>query len=229
MIYLLHGDNLVASREFLKTLTDSAKNRKQSVIRLNGIQTRSEDFIQALDSQYLFGPDNLVIVEQLFSRPRSAEQKQILQFLRKYEGSVEVVFWEKKEVGKVLQRNLPKRTVIKLFKTPATIFKFLDSLAPVSKKEALGLLIHLNKNETPDLVFYMLARQIRLLLLVSSGGEVKGPPWMIAKLKRQAANFSLNQLLTTYQQLFRIDEQVKRGLTIMPLSWHLEMLLAENL
>ena len=229
MIYLLHGDNLVASRNLLKSLVDQAKNDNQEVIRLNGLGVKIEDTIQALESNSLFGGERLVVIENLFSRPKSNEQKQILDFIKNYQGKTDLILWEKKEIGKILQRNLPNQTTVKLFKTPLLLFKFLDQLTPKTKSSALQTLAALLKSESAELVFYLLVRQIRLLLLVASGQKIKGPSWMIAKLKKQADILNQDRLLTMYQELFTIDGSVKTGKTLMPLNWHLQMLIINYL
>ena len=85
------------------------------------------------------------------------------------------------------------------------------------------MLHELLKQESAELTFYMLVRQLPLLVLVADGESVPGPPWLTGKLKRQAGTFSSGKLLTKYRQLFTIDESIKTGKTIMPLQWHLDM------
>ena len=223
MVYFLHGDNLVASRNFLKSLIDQAKNKKLEIVHLDGLSIKPEEFIQAFDSSSLFGDKRLVVVENLFSRTNSREQKQILEYLQQYAGETEIILWEKKEITKTKQKHLPNKTTIKVFKTPALLFKFLDQLIPSLKKQALQTLHELLKTESGELVFYMLIRQIRLLILVADKQKVPGPPWMIGKLKKQSAAYNMSQLLTMYQKLFRIDRSIKTGKSLMPLEWHLDM------
>ncbi|OGD62629.1 hypothetical protein A2160_04940 [Candidatus Beckwithbacteria bacterium RBG_13_42_9] len=225
MIYFLHGDNLVASRNFLKSLIDQAKNKSQEIIRLDGNTIKIEEVIQALDSNSLFGNTRLVVIEGLFSRPKSEAQKQILTYLHARQDNAELVLWEKKEIGKILQRHLPHKTVIQVFKTPALLFKFLDQLNPQLKKEALQTLHELLKTEAAELVFFMLVRQVRNLLLVAFNQRIAGAPWMIGKLKKQANILNKERLLTMYKELGTIDESVKTGQSLMPLDWHLEMLI----
>lgn len=226
MIYLIHGDNLVASRNFLKELVDLAKEKKQEIVRLEGSKIAIEDLIQALAPRSLFASDRLIVIENLFTRPKSKELDQIFNFLKSFREELDLVFWEKKEIGKILQRSLPPKTAIKLFKTPVLVFKFLDQVTPQTKNQALQTLQELYKLKTDELIFYMLVRQFRLLLLIRFKQQIAGPVWVVGKLKRQAEAFSQSKLLTIYRRLFNIDESVKTGRSLMSLSWHLDMLIS---
>lgn len=225
MPYLLHGDNLVASRQALHEQMAQAKQAGKEVVRLEGAKVEVEDFIQALDSGTLFGGERLVAVENLFSRPKSNAQERLLGVLEGYAGENELILWEPKEVGQRLLKHLPQGAQVKLFKIPVLVFKFLDQLGPYRKKEALVTLTELFKQESAELIFYMVARQFRLLLQVADGQKVAGPPWLTGKLKRQAEGFQKSSLLTNYEQLFTIDESIKTGQTVMPLDWHLSLFL----
>ena len=224
-IVLFHGDNLVSSRDNLKELVDRAKEKGQEIVRLNGLTVKPEDLIQALDSASLFGQTRLVVVEELFSRPKSAEREQIFKFLKTFIASLNLIFWEKKEIGKLVMHHLPQGTQVKLFKTPALVFKFLDQLSPQTKNKALELYHQLLKQTPVELVFYMVCRQIRLLLLAGDRQITSGPPWMIGKFKKQAGLFTKDKLLTIYRELFRIEKSLKTGTTQMPLDWHLDLLI----
>ena len=223
--FLLHGENLVASRQDLHEQVTVAKQEGKEVVRLDGAKIEVEDLIQALDSGTLFGGGRLVIVENLLSRPKSNQQERLLGVLEGYAGENELILWEPREIGLRLLKHLPQAAQVKLFKIPVLMFKFLDQIGPYRKKEALVTFDELVKQESPELVFYMLARQFRLLIQVADGQKVAWPPWLTGKLKRQADDFQKSSLLTKYQQLFTIDESLKTGHTVMPLRWHLDMFL----
>jgi len=224
-ILLLHGDNLVSSRDYLKELVVQAKKKGQEIVRLDGLAVKPEDLIQALDSACLFGQTRLAVVEELFSRPKSAEKDQIFKFLKTFPANVDLIFWEKKEIGKLILNHLPQGTEIKIFKTPVLVFKFLDQLSPQTKNKALELYQQLLKQTPVELVFYMICRQIRLLLLAGDRQMTSGPPWMIGKFNKQASLFTKDKLLTIYRELFRIEKSLKTGKTKLPLDWHLDMLI----
>jgi DNA polymerase III delta subunit len=223
--FLLHGENLVASRQDLHERVTVAKQAGKEVVRLDGAKIEVEDLIQALDSGTLFGGERLVVVENLLSRPKSGAQERLVGVLEGYAGENDLILWEPKEVGQRLVKHVPAQSQVKLFKIPALLFKFLDQIGPYRKKEALAIFADLIKQSSPELVFYMLARQFHLLIQAADGQKLAGPPWLTGKLKRQAEAFQKSSLLTNYEQLFTIDESIKTGQTVMPLEWHLSLFL----
>ncbi|NMC36354.1 hypothetical protein GYA49_04890 [Candidatus Beckwithbacteria bacterium] len=227
MIYLLHGDYQLASRNFLKNLTDQAKKNGVERIWLDGTKLDQTDLIQNLTSNSLFGGEKLVIIENLFSRLKSAELERIFAWLKKYEADDGLIFWEKKPIGKILQRNLPAKTQVKEFKTPVIIFKLVEQITPQTKSQALQTLETALINEPAEFIFAMIVRQIRLLLLLAEGEKVSGAPWMLGKWQKQAQAFNKDELLTSYRKLYMIDKSIKTGQTIMPLAWHLAIWLAQ--
>jgi len=72
--------------------------------------------------------------------------------------------------------------------------------------------------------FVMLARQIRLLIKIKDGSIPPGPPFMIAKLKKQAQDFTLEKLLKIHDQLFMIDQAAKTSGSFFTLGQELDLL-----
>ena len=140
MIYLFHGDNQVASRKKLTDLIAQAKREKKEVIALNGLKVNLTQILSALESSSLFDQEKLVVIENLFSRPKSKEKEVIIKYLKKKSVVPEMIFWEKKTIPGTTLRWLPKNWQIQLFKTSAIIFRFLDSLRPGNTKQMLTLL-----------------------------------------------------------------------------------------
>lgn len=165
-------------------------------------------------------------MENLFSRKKSKEVEQIWLYLKNYTGEIDIILWEKKAIGKILQRNLPTKTTIKEFKTPAIIFKLVEQLDPQNKAIALNTLENCLLKESAEFIFAMIIRQIRILLQLKLGQTIAGAPWIIGKLKSQAGKFSQAQLEKAYTKLYKIDKQIKTGATPMDLDWHLSFWLA---
>jgi DNA polymerase III delta subunit len=223
MYYLLHGDYHLTSRNFLVNLIDQAKKNNKEIIQIDGKKTDLNQLIQACQSQSLFGNEKLVIIENLFSRQKSKELKSILEWVKKISADIDLIFWESKKIGKILQRNLPVKATVKEFKTPAIIFKLVEQINPQNKKLALQTLEQALQSQPAEFIFAMIVRQIKILILVKNNEKVAGAPWMIGKFKKQAESFSLDQLLTTYQKLFTIDRHIKTGQIPMPMNWHLSV------
>lgn len=130
MISLLHGDNIVASRKELDRLKSEFRGE---IIDLDGTTLSETDFIQATQSNSMFGPSRLVVIENLPKFDLSATTS-------------EVIIWVGKKV------TPPKNVTGVEFKAPASIFKFLNSMTVADFREAL-------KDNDIQFIFIMLSRQ----------------------------------------------------------------------
>lgn len=221
---ILHGQNIVLSRNKLREKT---KNFFGETIILNGEKISLTDLKQAIESQSLFGQDRLVIIERLFSRPSGKAKEELLKYL-KSENPQNLIIWEGKKVdGRVLTPF--KQVKVEKFDLAPLIFKFLDSLSPKSKKISLSILHQCLVHDAPGVVFFMLCRQVKDLIIANDLGE-KGlselPVWKRGKLIRQAKGFGLKKLLWLYRQLLKIDYEQKTGKTPLSLSSQLDLLIA---
>jgi DNA polymerase III subunit delta len=120
---------------------------------------------------------------------------------------------------------------------PANIFEMVDALSTGVKPKALRLLHKLLEEQDPTLVFGMIIRQFRLLLMTreildEGGGKthlfsdgVTHSDFMANKLLEQAPRFSIKKLETIYQQLLVLDEKVKTSQ--MPLLLALDTFIVE--
>lgn len=224
MIYLLHGDHQPKSRNFLQEKIQRFKEEGREIIKLPE-NFKIEELKQALESSSLFGQEKAVVIENLFSQ-KSSDQKKIIDYLLKEKDILpELIIWESKELRSTTLRKLPSTWKVELFKTPRLIFKFLDSLKTTTSGQSLSLIKECLKTEEPEFIFYMLARQVRLLILAKEDLLEKMAPWQIGKLKRLAQNFTLKELLGLHKKLLEIDIKIKTGKTLMSLNQHLDLLI----
>ena len=224
MIYLIHGDHQSKSREFLNQKVQGFKKENREIIRLSENLTL-ELIKQALESHSLFGKEKAVIIENLFSKKSNKDKKIIDYLLKEKNIKPTLVIWETKQIdGRRFKKTSSSWQKI-LFKTPRVIFKFLESLKTRSPAQVLGLLKEsLAKNE-PEFIFYMLIRQARLLLLAKDNHLQKMAPWQKANLARQAEKFTPEELIKLHKKLLEIDTKIKTGKTLMPLGYHLDLLI----
>jgi len=224
----IHGDNTVASRNELFNLISLAKTKGvRDVIRLEGKKLDLTVLIQATSSQSLFGTDRLVIIEDLFSRPQSQTKKQLLGYLKTIHSntfSPDIFIWDKKLLTPTELKSIgnPQNHPYKLSKY---LFAFLDSLKPGNSRTSLQLLHQTLDSEAPELIVFLLARQLHLLIQVKSQARLRLAPWQINKLKSQAASFSLNQLLKFHHTLLTLDTRAKTGQNLLELSSELDILI----
>ena len=141
----------------------------------------------------------------------------------------EVIFWEPKEIKRELLALFPKSAQIFFFKQDRPLFRFLGAIGPGNRTQMLSLFHDVIKLESTELAFYMLVRQFRLLLAVttrSNISEVKRlAPWQKARLERQSRQFSPDRLALLYRKLFQIERETKTGLNAIPLSASLDLFL----
>jgi len=229
MITILHGDNFVASRNALKHQIDIFKSQSPTanlgVKKFEANKLEAATLTQILESTSLFGQDQLLVISNLLGLPQSQSKDQLIKILLNNQNQP-ICLWEKKTLSASLKKQFLKAT-IKEFKTPKIVFKFLDSLKPNNSQTSLKLLHQSYQKDAPELIFYLLGRRLSQLIQAKDSADVlKGAPWQINKLKAQAKNFTLNQLLNLHQKLLNLDLQIKTGQTDLSLSCQLDLLLA---
>jgi DNA polymerase III delta subunit len=213
MNFVLHGDNTVLSRNELNLLIKN--NSAKELLRLNGKKIDLNQLIEACEAGSLFGQERLVVIEELHSHPSKKTLSDLINYLSALgTEQLALVMWESKPLTPVQLKKLACFTP-KLYKATSLTFNFVDSLDISQFKFAC-------EKDTPEFVFYMLARQIRLLLQLPS---LKLPPWQLGKLKSQSARFTPNQLITLHDQLTDLDWRLKSGQTALNLQGETELIL----
>jgi len=214
---IIHGDNQVASREFLLATKQTLVKKDLDVISLEGSELVLSDLLQYINSSNLLGKTNAVVIEGFFARRPSNDKKKIVEYLEK-DSSEEIIFWDAKDLGMQLKNFSP--TVIKKFELPKTIFKYLGSLSMPDLTLTL-------ENTAAELVFSLLIGQVRKLIMVKDG-IVSLSSWQLAKLKSQVAKFSLEKLKAMHHELLEIDYKNKTSASGMSLTTALEVWTFKN-
>lgn len=130
MITIIHGDNILASRKELEKIKSEFKGE---ILELDGATLTENIFVQATQSRSIFENSKLVIVDGL---PK----------IELKDESCDVLIW----VGKKI--TPPKNAKVLEFKTPPSIFKFLNNMTVVNFRAAL-------KDNDVQFIFIMMARQ----------------------------------------------------------------------
>lgn len=225
--YLLHGENVTESRERLNDLIENFRKEVKEVVRLTGEKITPGEIKQALEAHSLFGGERLVIIEGLLGSPPSNRQEKIIETILQGESGFPLILWEGKEIKGTLLGKFKQDFQIEIFKIPATVFKFLDSLSPEKKQQVIFWLHQIGQKE-PEIIFYLLCQRIRQLILAKDLGKrgLEGfQDWQQARLLNQEAKFKLGQLLEFYHQLLETDYQQKTGRASLSLFSTLELLL----
>jgi hypothetical protein len=226
MITIIHGDDIVSSRNYLVSLREKAKNP----LDLRGDKLTLTDLVQAMEGNSLFFEEKDIFIENFLGQKKAnREFKEICEFISNNHKVANVVFWENIEISKSTAAIF-KDAVIKGYKLPQSLFIFLDSLRPDSKDNVK--LFRSTLTQMPEeLLFYMVVRQFRLMLaLVLDQNEQidelkRLAPWQKGKLERQARSFGLEKLKAIYSRLYEMDYKQKYGLTTFPLNRNIDFFL----
>lgn len=219
---IIHGDNQVESRQFLLSQIEQAKRKDKEVVRFEGKEIELEQLHQALEGLSLLGKKKLVVIENLLIK----SPKSIISYLNKNQPK-NLIIWEGNEISQSKLNQL--RAQARLFKLPPIIFKFLDSLLPGNSRRSLSLLRQAVGQSSAENVFYMLARQVRYLIIANQLGKEglsELHSFQQQKIALQAKKFELSQLLTLHRKLLYIDWQQKTGQAPMELAGQLDLLVA---
>lgn len=230
MITIIHGDDIVSSRNFFtqektkfpnhQTLTDSYA---------------VSDIAQALERS-LFGDETVIFIENLLTRKKSKEKEDIIAYIAKQKSNNTIYLWEDAEIP---QKTIQLFTHVqsRLFKLPKLLFTFLDTLSPKNGNKLVILFHKVIEQADADFVFAMIARQFRLLLSChpklseessDTIDEVKRlAQWQISKLTKQRSFFTDAQLLSNYQKLLAIETSLKTGTLSLSLTQAIDFFLLD--
>lgn len=220
---ILHGENTVKSRERLTRILQAAHTQNKDVIRLAAKELTSALLEENLASVSLFGTEKLIVVEELHSLPKSAKKDALIAQLSGI-GEIPVILWEKRQLTPTMLKKLPKAQDEE-FKSSSLLFKWLDTFG--SRRDITSQVTELHqiyKEDGAEFLFAMLIRQVRLLISAKDDGQLKGAPFMIARIKKQAVTFGLEKLLQIHHHLLEIDLSHKTSQTRLTLQQQLDLL-----
>lgn len=220
MTVLLHGDDLTSLQNKLFQLKNESGDF--DAIELEGEKLTKAQIEDTTRSQSLFQIPTLVIINSL------TKNKLWDILLGQFKDSAhKLVFIEQKKLtSNQLSKfeNTFSKIQILEFKQNPLIFSFTKELLPNNSKKLFPIWQELIKIEVVEVVFSMIVRQFRLLLLVKNG-DTTMPSWQTKNLQSQAAHFTQEKLEDTYEQLLDIDFKNKTGQNILSLSECLELFL----
>lgn len=229
MLTVLHGDNLVRSRQALTEFITQVQPTAD-VIRLDAKSLQFATLESALRANSLFGNTRTVVIEGLHSLPKSKKQSELIALTIAQATATNVLLWENRSLTKtMLKPFIQANADISEFKLSKTLFSWLDMIdgtrRTYSGQAQLARFHEVVQQEDIWVCLAMLSYRVRQLLLAKTGGVIPGAPFMAAKLQQQADRFSLPQLLRLHEQLYLIDKNVKSSATVLDLRSTLDLLL----
>ncbi|MGH7204057.1 MAG: hypothetical protein ACREHC_06455 [Candidatus Levyibacteriota bacterium] len=231
MLTIIHGADTALSRKYFL----DEKGKYANSLLLDADKVNLTDLTQIFEGGGLFGETKFVFIEQfLTKRKKSADFKDIITYLEKSADDNTILLWENKELEISILKAF-KHPIIKAFKLPQTLFQLLDEIKPGNGKQLITLFHQTIESTEIEMVFFMIVRQIRLMLALSTTvilNEVKNPPtrsfattqddnpidevkrmqpWQKTKLQKLASLFSTEQLLDLYNKIYQIEHGQKTG------------------
>lgn len=230
MITIIHGDSTDESREyFLKK-----KTTFRNVISLADQDITKEVLINFFSGGNLFYEEKNLAIENLLSKNKTSKNlDELIEILNENEKKSNIIIWEEKEVSQKNLNLFPKAS-IQSFKIPKFIFNFLDNIKPGNGNVLIVTFNKLLENTPVEIILYMMIRQLRLLIAVSSSKKEdtieelgKMAPWQKGKLERQADFFDRDNLISLYHKLYNIDLSSKTGALPAPTAHAIDFLLLD--
>lgn len=244
MLTIIHGSDTAQSRKVF--LAEKAKY--PDAILMDADQINLTDLTQIFEGGGLFGETKYLFIEQyLTKKKKNSDYKTILAYFEKNAAENTIVLWENKELERS-SLNVLKHATVYVFKLPQTLFQLLDAMQPGNTKTVIKLFHETIETTETEMVFFMLVRQIRILLALSNQTSLRNhevakqsqkglenpidelkrlAPWQKQKLEKQARSFKFAHLLQLYDKLFAIETAQKTGTLTQPLIATIDYFLLE--
>jgi len=229
MLTIVHGSDTALSRKYFL----EEKQRLKESITLDADAVNLTDLAQVFEGGGLFGETKTLFIEQFITkRKRSGDFEEIAKKLEAYGMEHTIIVWEGKELDRSALNQF-KKAIVKIFKLPQTLFQLLDAFQPGNGKLLVKLFHETIQNSETEMIFFMIVRQVRMLLALSEKNETqidelkRLAPWQKSKLEKQASHFKPEQLLHIYNKLFKLEIGQKTGTLSLPLDSAIDFLLIE--
>lgn len=205
-ITVLHGEDVVKSRDRLFVITQTLRDRGWIVSNLenDGISIKEK-----LATTSLFGEERLLVSENGLGVSKSD-----YEWLGKNAAVAagNLVFWFPSTVNVSVKSKLPKNTHYEVFPLPKEIFSLLNEFYPGNTNKFLKMFHRVVEKEPEEFVFAVLAKNLRDLYWAKVSPEsLPYPRWLIAKIQSQSGKFSLRHLESLIDSFSAIDVEAKSG------------------
>lgn len=222
MITILHGDDIVTSREELQRMLATFTGK--DIRHVDGAKLEASQLVQAVESSSLFGGGSVTVIERLFGK--LGRKLKLIESYAKIishaSDTQDIVLWEDSALGVSVLKQFPKARIHE-FKTPVIIFQLLDGLKPNCANALLPLLARIHSTQAAEITYSLIVRRVRQLIQRLDNVSVEGlAPWQATRLTAQARLFTMDQLVAMHETLLSYDIAIKTGTSPFTLSKLLE-------
>lgn len=223
---LIYGEDTQTSRNMLgKKLREY---EQYELVRLDGRRVTLSDVVTATETSSLFSSKRIVVIEGLLGGGKNKDNESIVTYLNSASTEHVILIWESGEISKKIISTYFTKWSVFCSSYPQILFKFLDAIHTESNSSLLQMFHSLLTQRDAGLIYTLLVRQLRLLLIVKdmgASGLSDMQSWQIRKLQQQANRFSFREIVYSYRELLAIDYRIKSGNTPYTLSQLLDIFL----
>ncbi len=197
MRYVVHGGDVISSRNYLASL----KKKYKSTLYLDGEKLGVAGIEEAIRNRPLFSDRILTVVENY-----PAQEK-----IPSVDTSYDFIFWWSKTL-----REVPRAEKVIHFKDQSVfgVFRFADSIGQKQIKPTLLLLSKLLEEKVPpEKIIGVLTRQLKMIAQILDGevDKVSTSQFVQKKLIGQAKHWDLKSTQEGLAFIFRTDIKIKKG------------------
>lgn len=224
MLTIVCGEDSIASRNYFLEQEKNFRGKNFEIVNVDYKQVFELDDAEASSSS-LFDQKRIYFTSGLNKKAlKKLNQKNEKTIMKIVASKVIQLFdWEEDVTSRDLKSI--KGVNIKEFKPSQNIFKLLDSCYPGNLKTFVSILNTVSQSTEDILIFIMLARHIRNVLITKTGEKLpKLMSWQIAKFANQAKYWKEENLINFYQGLHRIDVNSKTNGTPYSVKEAIEIL-----
>lgn len=215
MIYIVHGEGVATSRTNILNLQKKVNAAAKLEINLTDITP--DQLVDQLSAFDMFGNAPFVVVD--ISSAHFSKFESFVKVLNKISAQANLVIFSSKELSKTnaFIKAAPTIKAVIMYSEPeisANVFKFVDTIFNLDKDTAYKELNNLlMAGEDPFYIFSMILYGFRNVASagLNSPSFAKVAPFLKGKAMAQAKNFSEAELVAIYNDLYKLDKDVKTG------------------
>lgn len=216
MIYLLHGENIVAIRNFLIKLSEDNKVKVRHDIRIE--ETEPSELLNYISSFDMFSNSTLIAFD--VSKMARMNVDSYISEIKKVPNEITFVIYSSKELTKsnaFMKSALELKARVMPFKKVglSNIFKFCDAVFARDRNQAYKELRNLLMDgEDSIYMLVMLTSSLRNLAYAkfNSREYEKLMPFIKSKVKSQSQKFTEQEIKDLYEKFYTLDVAMKSGL-----------------
>jgi len=223
MLTIICGENTIEAYNFFLEKKKEFIDKKYEVLEIDS--SAIEELIRWQSENLSLFATKKVFFTRNLNKKINKTNKKTLMLIDRVVNDKKINIFDFEEGVEKRNLKVQKNVLIKEFKLPISVFNFLDNLYPGNLATVIKNLNLLSKTTASELIFFMLTKRIRQLLMIKLNHKLDGLQlWQLKKLNYQAKLWSKQTLIKFYQSLFQLEIKVKTISNPFDLKKSLELL-----